>query len=273
MEASSPELVSFAFKFFVWKLVSFPFRFLLWKLPIWKLFCVCVLSREHREPTPEESSARQRHKELVTDEMLDNEMAILAPLQEGMQALPAEEVANEGARAKVNLERFKAKLRDHSGGAGGEQAHPGHQLGVDAYPHPPALKILAWPDDLRQALERGLFCPLELDDPEDIPNVGDIKEKYVPYIRRLREAQNATPAPRKGATGPGGDQPVPPQNLDTEEGKLSLLLWAMKRHQGELRMFGGIWKKHSSGEIPKGADQQFKLSPQNSWPWTAEPTH
>ena len=40
------------------------------------------------------------------------------------------------------------------------------------------------------------------------------------------------------------------------------LLWAMKRHQGELRMFGGIWKKHSSGEIPKGADQQFKLSPE-----------
>ena len=69
--------------------------------------------REHREPTPE-SSTRQRHKELVTDEMLDNEMAILAPLQEGMQALPAEEVANEGAGAlrKVNLERFKAKLRD-----------------------------------------------------------------------------------------------------------------------------------------------------------------
>ena len=72
----------------------------------------------------------------------------------------------------------------------------------------------------------------------------------------------ATPAPPKGATGPGGDQPVPPQNLDTEEGKLSLLLWAMKRHQGELWMFGGIWKKHSSGEIPKGADQQFKLSPE-----------
>ena len=67
--------------------------------------------REHREPTPEESSG---HKELVTEEMLDNEMAILAPLQEGMQALPSEEVANEGARAlrKVNLERFSAKLQD-----------------------------------------------------------------------------------------------------------------------------------------------------------------
>ena len=34
------------------------------------------------------------------------------------------------------------------------------------------------------------LCPLELDDPEDIPNVGDIKEKYVPYIRNLRESQN-----------------------------------------------------------------------------------
>ena len=116
------------------------------------------------------------------------------------------------------------------------------------------------------------------------PNVGDIKEKYVPYIRRLREAQNpwnqealleempdlATPAPPNGATGPGGDQPVPPQNLDTEEGKLS---WAMKRHQGELRMFGGIWKKHSSGEIPKGADQQFKLSPEELLALDAGPTH
>ena len=39
--------------------------------------------REHREPTPQKSSARRRHKELVTEEMLDNEMAILAPLQEG----------------------------------------------------------------------------------------------------------------------------------------------------------------------------------------------
>ena len=68
----------------------------------------------------------------------------------------------------------------------------------------------AWPDDLRQALERGLFCPLELDDPEDIPNVGDIKEKYVPYIRRLS----------KGATGPGGGQPMSQQDLDLEEGKL-----------------------------------------------------
>ena len=68
--------------------------------------------------------------------------------------------------------------------------------------------------------------------------------------------------PPKGGTGPGRDQPMPRQDLDLEEGKLSLILWAMKRHQGELRMFGGIWKKHASGEIRRGADQQFKLTPE-----------
>ena len=63
--------------------------------------------REHREPTPRPGGGTS------TEEMLDNEMAILAPLQEGMQALPSEEVANEGARAlRKVLERFKAKLRD-----------------------------------------------------------------------------------------------------------------------------------------------------------------
>ena len=74
-------------------------------------------------------------------------MAILAPLQEGMQALPAEEVANEGVRAlrKVNVERFKAKLRDQYLEGKGvdasqaladamgsiQEAHPAHQPGVD----------------------------------------------------------------------------------------------------------------------------------------------
>ena len=50
------------------------------------------------------------------------------------------------------------------------------------------------------------------------------------------------PAPAKGATVLGGNQPMSQQDLDSEEGKLSLILWAMKRHQGELRMFGGVWK-------------------------------
>ena len=68
--------------------------------------------------TPEQSSARRRHKELVMEEMLDNEMAILAPLQEGMQALPSEEVANEGARALSGLGDPSAGEPGRAPGAG-----------------------------------------------------------------------------------------------------------------------------------------------------------
>ena len=134
--------------------------------------------REHREPTLEEALARRRHKELVTEEMLDNEMAILAPLQEGMQALPSEEVANEGAPA------LKAKLRDQylegkgvdasqalaeAMGSIQEAANKRTQDTNQAWMLNHTLKPLevsAWPDDLRQALERGYqgeVCPLHQD--------------------------------------------------------------------------------------------------------------
>ena len=82
------------------------------------------------------------------------------------------------------------------------------------------LEVSAWPDDWRG----GCSALLELDDCKDIPNVGDIKE-YVPYIRRLREAQNpwnqeggVAGGARsgghrllKGATGPGENQSRPPR--------------------------------------------------------------
>ena len=90
--------------------------------------------------------------------------------------------------------------------------------------------------------------------PDDIPLVGDIKEKYVPYIKMLRASGTRRHARAGGtgppATGPGMDQPMSQKDLESEEGKMSLILWAMKRHQGELRMFGGVWKKHANGEIP-----------------------
>ena len=121
------------------------------------------------------------------------------------------------------------------------------------------LEVLAWPDDLRQALERGLFCPLELDDREAQ------REEAL-----LEEMPGGTAAP-KHATGPG--QPMSQQDLDSEEGRLSLLLWAMKRHQGELRMFGGIWKKHSSGEIPNSPPEppEWSPSPQPVPGWRQRP--
>ena len=72
-----------------------------------------VLARK-RELAPEEVAARKLRKEIITDELLDNEMAVLAPIQEGMQSVPADEVANAGSSdlRKVNLERFREKLRE-----------------------------------------------------------------------------------------------------------------------------------------------------------------
>ena len=44
-----------------------------------------ILARK-RELAPEEIAARKLHKETITDELLDN-VAVLAPIQEGMQAV------------------------------------------------------------------------------------------------------------------------------------------------------------------------------------------
>ena len=56
-----------------------------------------------RKREPEEVAARKLHKEIITDELLDNEMAVLAPIQEGMQSVPADEVANAGSSALQRL--------------------------------------------------------------------------------------------------------------------------------------------------------------------------
>ena len=49
------------------------------------------------------------------------------------------------------------------------------------------------------------------------------------------------------------------QDLNSLNSKLSLILWAMKRHQGELRpdVWGGLEEARK-----RGADQQFKLAPE-----------
>ena len=92
-----------------------------------------------------------------------------------MQALPSQEVANEGARA-LQEGQPKAKLRDQypeGKGVDASQAlaeamgeaqeankrtHNTNQAWMLNHTLKP-LEVSAWPDDLRQALERGLFCP------------------------------------------------------------------------------------------------------------------
>ena len=113
----------------------------------------------------------------LTEEMLDNEMAILAPLQEGMQALPSEEVA-KGVDASQALAEAMGSIQRQTSEPRTLTRHG-------------CSTTLSSPWKC-QALERGLFCPLV---PEDICQVGDIKEKYVPYIRMLRASQNPWQGP------------------------------------------------------------------------------
>ena len=83
---------------------------------------------------------------------------------------------------------------------------------------------------------------------------GDQGEVYRlhPAVARVKESVEGggTAAPH---------QPAPQPDLESGGGgKLALILWAIKRHQGELRMFGGVWKK----QIPKNSGQLFSLSPE-----------
>ena len=168
-------------------------------------------------------------------------MAILAPLQEGMQALPSDEVANAGARAlsKINLVQGQAErpVPGSTEAMGSIQEAHRRQTSASRTPtrHGCSTTLSSpWkPDDLRKALERGLFCPL--DDPTT--------------FRR-----SMSPTSRCSRTW----------TLRTEN------LWAMKRHQGELRMFGGVWKKQrSSGALTSSLSSRRR----SSWPWSAGLTH
>ena len=42
--------------------------------------------------------------------------------------------------------------------------------------------------------------------------------------------------------------------LEGDAKKLAMILWACKRHKGELRMFGGKWVKDGMAEIPSWAE-------------------
>ena len=67
------------------------------------------------------------------------------------------------------------------------------------------LEVSAWLDDLKQALERGLFCPLELDDPKDIP------QKVRPlHPEAQRGAEPVEPGGVAGGDARSGDA-GPPQ--------------------------------------------------------------
>ena len=214
---------------------------------------------------------------------------VLAPIQEGMQAVPAS-VRNSGADLlrKVNLLDFKAALKkrmleETSGSAEAslqaaitsmEKAKAANKQIQDqgtAFMEQFALnpvEISAWPTELKHKLERGLFCPTAPLDWHEVPDPSDMLRHYIPAVRALQDGKNpwaehpklleempdlkhtvATTEPGEastpGALGPAVTGPgmATLNEMDEEAKKLAMLLWALKVHRGELRMFGGVWRR------------------------------
>ena len=119
-------------------------------------------------------------------------MAVLAPIQEGMQSLPDAEVASVGATLrKVNLERFRAKLRDQY--LEGKSADTTKAIEEAMGSIQEAQRIQ---DNLQFCLAGGAQAGVG-EGPLLPPGAGgqeDIKEKYIPFIQLLRELRNPMPA-------------------------------------------------------------------------------
>ena len=113
------------------------------------------------------------------------------------------------------------------------------------------MEISAWPTDLQQKLERGLFCPTASLDWRQVPDPLDMLQHYLPAMRALQNCQNpwaehpklleempdlkhtvATAAPGEastpGAPGPAVTGPgmATLNEMDEEAKKLAMLLWA-----------------------------------------------
>ena len=115
-----------------------------------------------------------------------------------------------------------------------------------------------WDPHLKHIVERGAFRPLQEDDWADFGPSSELHQPYVnamvaiqkghtPVQSRLLEEMPTLEATLSKSTATGIDE------LDGDAKKLAMILWAYKRHKGELRMFGGKWVKDERVEIPRGS--------------------
>ena len=97
-----------------------------------------------------------------------------------------------------------------------------------------------------------------------IPNVGDIKEKYVPYIRRLREAQNPWNQEALLEEMPDLATParVPPGSGGTSQ-----------QNKGSYGCLGGSGRSTPAAKSPRARTSNSSSRRRSSWPWSAGPTH
>ena len=251
----------------------------------------------------ERAQSEEAEREEKADHVAQLQATVLAPIQEGMQSVPDSQVRNSGSDLlrKVNLLDFKAALKkrmlEESSGSteaslqaavttmekaktANKQIQDQGTAFMEKFALDP-MEISAWPTDLQQKLERGLFCPTASLGWHQVPDPSDMLQHYLPATRALQNGQNpwaerpklleempdlkhtvATAAPGEASTlgAPGLNE------MDEEARKLAMLLWALKVHRGELRMFGGVWRLSSARPSRTGRSQNLV----HSWPrrWT-----
>ena len=129
-------------------------------------------------------------------------------------------------------------------------------------PEDPSL----WPEEFKAKLERGLFCPIDIDDDADRLAPPEINAEYLDFLGELNRGKKAYPPQLLNdmpalaqtfmtpATSTGhNDQSTGMNELTEDAKKVAMLTWAMKYHKGEQRMHAGCWRKVDEVNPPEWA--------------------
>ena len=251
----------------------------------------------HQEAAMDEEAKRQK-KELVEDAVNLN-LHVLGPLQEGIQAVPDSSIFSRGVDLlrRTNLEKLREKMKESllEGESHTIEAITQAQTSVEEArlankriqeqgtewmkkyalrPEDPSL----WPEEFKAKLERGLFCPIDIDDEADHLAPPEINSQYLDFLGELNRGKRTfppqlldempalaqsfmTPAP---ADDQGG-QTMGMNELAEDAKKVAMLTWAMKFHTGEQRMHAGCWRKIDEVNPPDWA-LKIKLNAPASGP-------
>ena len=152
-------------------------------------------------------------------------------------------------KAQTDMDTARAKNKELQ--EAGQKFMETYQL----IPNDPSV----WHPHLKDFVEKGAFRPLQEDNWADFGPPSELHQPYVdamvavqkgqvPVQGRLLEDMPTLQATMATSTSSGVDE------LEGDAKKLAMILWAYKRHKGELRMFGGKWVKDEMAEIPSWAE-------------------
>ena len=240
-----------------------------------------------------DEEAKRQKTELVKDAVNLN-LQVLSSIQEGLQAVPDSSVLSRGVDLlrRTNLEKLKEKMKDSllegkrhtvaditQAQTSVEEARLANKRlqgqGTEwmkkysLQPEDPSV----WPEEFKAKLERGLLCPIDIDDDADRLAPPEINAEYLDFLGELNRGKKAYPPQLLNdmpalaqtfmtpATSTGhNDQSTGMNELTEDAKKVAMLTWAMKYHKGEQRMHAGCWRKMDEVNPPEWA-LKIKLTP------------